>query len=63
VCDAEGKMLGDICCTPKRKIEKLDLIKTMKDLLKSEDTFDILMGRAIRQLKPFVETIDITLVF
>jgi hypothetical protein len=63
VCDAAGKMLGDICCTPKRKVEKLDLIRTMKDLLKSDDTFDILMRRAILQLKPFVETIDIKLVF
>jgi len=63
VCDKNKHMLGDIHCTPRKKVDKIDLLHIVKSLLKVNEDFNTLMSRAIEQLKPYVETIDIKLVF
>lgn len=63
VRDVAGRMLGDICVTPRRKVDKIDLVHTIKNMLRSEETFSILVKRAMDELKPFVETMDVKIVF
>lgn len=63
VRDSTGKMLGDISVTPRKKVDKLELLKIFKSLLKTDEDFDTLMKRAIEALRPYVETVDIKLVF